>query len=151
MLNSPAVLIGLAVLAAGALFISQRLLRSKWRRALGRESPIIVGVVLGAIVGFLARPSIPMLGQLPFLAVVTRGAFFGGLDIVFRPTAEQSFNYMAIGAILGGILLFAVTGFLRKNERAGTSPATFCTQCGAKFTSSVRFCGACGKPRLLAE
>ena len=35
--------------------------------------PMIIGLILGTILGFLLRPSVPLIGQLPFGVVVTRG------------------------------------------------------------------------------
>src|SRR5579871_6691517 len=64
----------------------------------------LVGLVVGGIVGFLLRPSVPLLGQLPFETVITRGANLNGLNQLLIPTAQKSFNILLAGAILGAIL-----------------------------------------------
>jgi len=53
----------------------------------------VLGGILGAFLGFLLRPSLPLLGQLPLGVVITRGEFLHGFDALFKPMAEQSFNY----------------------------------------------------------
>ena len=64
-----------------------------------------LGAIVGATIGFLVRPSVPLIGQLPLDVVLTRGANLSGLDMLLRSTAEQSFNYMVIGAIVGAVVL----------------------------------------------
>jgi hypothetical protein len=126
---------------------------------------LAIGMILGALVGFLLRPSVPLIRQLPFGVVITRGANLNGLDIVLRSTAEQSFNYMLIGAIVVGAVLGAWGGTTRKpspavaSAPAATAPATrsnvpsespvsrFCTKCGGALGSDVVFCRACGSRR----
>lgn len=74
-----------------------------------------VGFVLGGFVGFLLRPSAAFIGQLPFVTVITRGAYLTGLDRLLVPTAETSFNYMVSGAVLVGMIgavLGAICGFV---------------------------------------
>jgi hypothetical protein len=63
----------------------------------------VAGFFAGAFVGFLARPSIPLLGQLPFSIVITRGANLGGLDLLLRPMAEDSFNRMLLAGVVGAV------------------------------------------------
>lgn len=67
-----------------------------------------LGVLIGAFVGFLMRPNVPLVGQLPFGVVLTRGSYLTGVDVLVRSSAEQSFNYMLIGAIIGAIALGAL-------------------------------------------
>jgi len=62
---------------------------------------VVLGGIIGALLGFLFRPSVPLLGQLPFETVITRGANLHGLDVILKSTAEQSFNYLVVGALLG--------------------------------------------------
>jgi hypothetical protein len=52
------------------------------------------------------RPSVILIGQLPFGTVVTRGATLTGLDQILVPAAQQSFN-----VTLGGGIAGAVAGF----------------------------------------
>jgi gas vesicle protein len=67
-----------------------------------------IGVLLGAFVGFLMRPNVPIVGQLPFGVVLTRGSYLTGVDTLVRSSAEQSFNYMLVGAIIGAVVLGAI-------------------------------------------
>jgi hypothetical protein len=76
----------------------------------------IVGGLIGGTVGFLLRPSIPLLGQLPLTTVLTRGSNLTGLDLILKGTAEQSFNYLLIGLLLG-----AVAGILLSNMKRSPS------------------------------
>ena len=64
----------------------------------------IAGLLIGSVVGFLLRPSVPLMGQLPFTAVVTRGANLQGLDQLLLGYARTSFNYLIAGMILGAIV-----------------------------------------------
>lgn len=73
----------------------------------------VAGFFAGGLVGFLTRPSVILIGQLPFGTVVTRGAYLTGLDTLLRSAAENSFNQMFMAAVLGA-LAGAVIGFLVK-------------------------------------
>jgi hypothetical protein len=117
-----------------------------------------LGVFLGAFIGFAMRPSVPIIGQLPFGVVLTRGANLTGVDTVFRPTAEQSFNYLLIGAIIGAVALGALWKSLGENKSVPSIPSSpgspvalpvnrFCTKCGSPFPPDVQFCGICGTRR----
>lgn len=67
-----------------------------------------LGLMGGALLGFLFRPSNILIGQLPFGTVITRGANLQGLDQLLVPMAQTSFNYLLVGAILGaagGVLI----------------------------------------------
>lgn len=66
-----------------------------------------LGAILGGMVGYWFRPSVPLLGQLPFETVITRGGNLHGLDVILKGTAEQSFNY-----IVGGVIIGALAGFM---------------------------------------
>lgn len=63
--------------------------------------PICIGGVAGGVVGFLARPSVPLVGQLPFATVITRGGSLTGLDVLLKGVAETSFNYLLVGVVVG--------------------------------------------------
>ena len=76
--------------------------------------PIAVGAVLGGLVGFLMRPAIPLLGQLPFETVITRGSQLSGFDLLLRSTAEQSFNYVLMGTIAGALVGYLLPRLVRK-------------------------------------
>ena len=64
----------------------------------------IAGLLIGSVVGFLLRPSVPLMGQLPFKTVITRGANLRGLDQLLLGYARTSFNYLVAGMILGAIV-----------------------------------------------
>jgi hypothetical protein len=64
----------------------------------------LIGAIGGGLVGFFLRPSVPLLGQLPFETVISRGVNLSGLDTILRSTAETSFNYLAAGLVAGAIL-----------------------------------------------
>ena len=72
----------------------------------------IAGLFIGGVVGFLIRPSVPFMGQLPFSTVITRGANLRGLDQLLTGYARTSFNYviagMVVGAVVGFIAAFAI-------------------------------------------
>lgn len=128
-----------------------------------------LGGLVGAVLGILVRPSVPLIGQLPVGIVITGGATLNGVDVLLKSTAEQSFNYMMIGALFGG-LVFGVWGSSTSRKSSVpteapslATPATpvpslppvtasspgnpFCTKCGTALTSDVVFCGSCGTRR----
>jgi hypothetical protein len=63
-----------------------------------------IGLVIGGIVGFLLRPSVPFMGQLPFGTVLRRGANLHGLDQLLVGYARTSFNYLIAGMLMGAIM-----------------------------------------------
>ncbi len=128
----------------------------------------VAGAVVGAILGFLFRPSVPLLGQLPLGVVITRGSSLDGLDSLVRPFAEQSFNYVVAGAILCAGIMGALRNMIIQNgSAAATAPAApylstaaaptvaasasgsapFCTACGTPLPNVAAFCGKCGAKR----
>ena len=143
-----------------------------FKTRLGRY--VLGGFLLGAFVGFLLRPSVPVIGQLPFDVVITRGADLRGVDVVVRSTAEQSFNYMLVGAIVGAVVLGIGGGLIAKHGteehgtrakvasasaaplstissaapdntlQSSTRTSRFCTKCGERIAADTAFCGACG-------
>jgi len=72
----------------------------------------IIGFLIGGLVGFLARPSAFLVGQLPFKHVITRGEKLSGADQMLVPVAQQSFNIMLIGAIIGVLFGVAIGYFI---------------------------------------
>jgi hypothetical protein len=64
----------------------------------------VIGLVIGGIIGFLLRPSVPFMGQLPFSNVITRGANLHGLDQLLVGYARTSFNYLIAGTVLGAAI-----------------------------------------------
>ncbi len=78
----------------------------------------IVGLLIGGFVGFLARPSFFLIGQLPFEHVISRGATLKGMDQMLVPLAQQSFNITLIGAIVGVIAGIVIGYFVGKKKAA---------------------------------
>src|SRR6266446_6181132 len=52
----------------------------------------IVGLLIGLVLGFLLRPAVPLLGQVPFSTVIARGANLHGLDQLLVGYARISFR-----------------------------------------------------------
>ena len=73
--------------------------------------PTFLGAAVGGFVGFLLRPSVVIVGQLPFSTVITRGSNLSGLDVLLKNTAETSFNYLVVGVLIGGCLGWLVSRF----------------------------------------
>ncbi|MDD5224320.1 MAG: hypothetical protein PHE84_10030 [bacterium] len=91
-----------------------------------REASVVIGVIgflwffLGGMIGFLIRPSVPLVGKLSFNTVLARGE---NLDVVQKallgPTAHASFNLMmecALIGLVGGLSLGILIWFLVKKR-----------------------------------
>ena len=76
----------------------------------------IAGFFVGGVIGFLLRPSAFLVGQLPFGTVITRGSNLSGLDKLLVSTAEASFNYMLVGALIGAVGGFVIGLLAFKNK-----------------------------------
>lgn len=84
-----------------------------------RAVPLAVaGFLIGGLIGFMMRPSVIFIGQLPFGTVITRGSNLTGIDQLLRSTAENSFNQMLTAAVLGAVA-GVIVGLL---FRAPTAP-----------------------------
>jgi hypothetical protein len=69
---------------------------------MGKALPLAaIGLFVGGLIGFVMRPAVPFIGQLPFGTVISRGSNLTGLDTLLVSTAQTSFNYLMIGALLG--------------------------------------------------
>lgn len=77
---------------------------------------LATGFLVGGFIGFLMRPSVILIGQLPFETVVTRGSALSGIDQLLVPTAQQSFNVTFVGALLGTAGGFGLSRFLVKGR-----------------------------------
>jgi hypothetical protein len=80
----------------------------------------IAGLFIGGVVGFLLRPGVPLMGQLPFSTVITRGANLRGLDQIFTGYARTSFSYLVAGMVLGAVIgLIAAFAISRQKSQQG--------------------------------
>ena len=128
-----------------------------------------LGAVAGGTIGFLLRPSVTIVGQLPLEVVLTRGSNLRGIEAVYKSAAETSFNYVLAGALIGGVAglaLVVVVNALRrpaqvtsasagpgstKTPQQATPPLSrFCSNCGAAVPSGTNYCGACGNKQTSA-
>jgi hypothetical protein len=78
---------------------------------------LLAGVAVGGLVGFLLRPTVPLMGQLPFITVITRGANLRGLDQLLTGYARTSFNYLVAGIIVGAVIGM-ILGFVLPRQKA---------------------------------
>jgi uncharacterized membrane protein len=72
---------------------------------------IVMGILAGALVGFLLRPSGPDGVQLPFTFVITRGF---DLNQSLVPLARISFNYLFAGGVIGAFAGYIAGVFTKK-------------------------------------
>ena len=80
----------------------------------------ITGLLIGGLVGFLLRPSVPLIGQLPFSTVISRGANLRGLDQLLLGYARTSFNYLLAGLVLGAVIGLIAAIALQKSQTTNT-------------------------------
>jgi hypothetical protein len=78
---------------------------------------LLAGLAVGGLVGFLLRPSVPLMGQLPFITVISRGANLRGLDQLLTGYARTSFNYLVAGIIVGAVIGM-ILGFVLPRQKA---------------------------------
>jgi len=76
------------------------------------------GFFVGALLGFLVRPSAFLIGQLPFEVVIARGANLKGADQMLVPLAQTSFNILVVGGIIGAIVGVLI-GYFVYRKKAG--------------------------------
>lgn len=80
----------------------------------------IGGALLGGLVGYLLRPSIFLIGKLPFFTVITRGASLSGFEQILVPAAQESFNIMFIGVIIGSVGGLILSSIVSKTSTYST-------------------------------
>ena len=112
-------------LAAGGYQSATQSAAGSGSMVLRSDSPAftVVGFVIGAVVGFLTRPSVFLIGQLPFSTVISRGGNLSGVDQLLVPAAQASFNQMLFLAILGAAVGFGVPFVLRLVQRTQLAAA----------------------------
>lgn len=75
-----------------------------------------IGLLVGGFIGFLSRPTGVLAGKLPFFHVLTRGATYEGVDQVLINLAQESFNIMLMGAIIGGTVGIVLGYFIIREK-----------------------------------
>ena len=65
---------------------------------------IAIFAILGGCVGYLLRPAIPFIGQLPFYDVITDGQNLHGIERLAQSYAQQSLEYLVAGVVIGGMI-----------------------------------------------
>lgn len=80
----------------------------------------IAGLLIGGLLGFLLRPSVPLIGQLPFSTVISRGANLRGLDQLLIGYARTSFNYLLAGLVLGAVIGLIAAFAIQKSQTTNT-------------------------------
>jgi len=84
----------------------------------------VLGIIIGSLFGFWLRPSVPVIGQLPFRHVITRGSDLSGVEAFLVPVAQESFNYLLFGTILGGVIGASAGYFLVNRKTALDKPSS---------------------------
>jgi hypothetical protein len=127
------------------------------------SSPIeacVAGGLLGALMGFVFRPTVLGAG-VPFVTVLLRGATLQGTDVVWKPLAVKSFNYMLLGTVVGalaGYALMMLSRLAKRSEAGATAdvvqgvpslpPAETraerdCPWCAERILAKAQFCKHC--------
>jgi hypothetical protein len=75
------------------------------------------GLFLGALLGYALRPSVLLIGKLPFGVVITRGATLTGVDRILVDAAARSFNMLLAGAAIGSLIGWGLTALMAENIR----------------------------------
>ena len=78
---------------------------------------------------FSMRPGGPAHRPIRLCTVITRGSNLTGLDMLLVSTAQASFSYLVVGAILG-----SVAGVVIAMMTAEGKPSTTCTGAGARWS-----------------
>lgn len=98
-------------------------IRSRIASRLPALLAVVVGSSAGALAGYLLRPAVALVGQLPWSVVITRGGSLDGLERLLAPVARQSFDRMLLGAVLGALAGWCIS-LLARRYRGQTSSAS---------------------------
>lgn len=74
----------------------------------------LIGLILGASIGYFYRPPALFIGKLPFDVVISRGGNLKGFDQIYLEIAKTSFNYLLTGGIVGAIAGMKITKNISK-------------------------------------
>ncbi len=73
----------------------------------------VIGLIVGGFIAYLNRP-FSIIGQLPLETIITRGGKLEGLNRIYIPVAQESFNYILTGLILGAVFGWIIGKFVKK-------------------------------------
>ena len=83
----------------------------------------VIGGFVGAIVGYLTRPSEEMAGQLPFQTVITGGESLRDFERMLVPLAQESVNHVLASVVVGAVLVGLAIAMLRHLNFKEARPA----------------------------
>ncbi len=101
------------------------------------------GALFGGVIGYALRPSVVLIGKLPFNVVATRGANLSGVDRILADTAAASFNVTVAGAVLGALIGWGCARMLVMSTATSLIP---CRECGKRISREAMTCPGCGAP-----
>jgi len=86
---------------------------------------ILVGFLIGAVIGYIDRPTVPIVNkQLPFSVVITRGSTLRGADLFLKGYADKSFDRIIDDGLVGALIgLFVVITITSTNDKEDSNQA----------------------------
>lgn len=101
----------------------------------------VIGAVIGGTLGFLARPSIPVVGRLPLDAVLTRASTYHGLASGYvHGVADRSLGILVLGLALGAVVGYAADRAV-SGIGGGMRACPYCAEPIRVQAAVCRFCG----------